>query len=81
LFRVRQDCHVAAYLFEVEDPGEAQRAPEGVSSLGQCEAGRVGVDVCTSARPSTARIRDDVHRDTTRLRMLLNRDDPQQLGG
>jgi len=61
----------------VENTGDAQRAPEGAATLRQCEAGRIGMQVCSPARPDARRIGLEDDRSV----LLHNRDDSQQLGG
>jgi len=71
----------------VDDPGDSQRAPEGTTSLRHGETVRIGVNVRTPARPSTGQIGYDTEDrlagwfPARRLGTVLNRDDPQQLGG
>jgi len=64
-------------LTDVDDTGDAQRSPEGVASLRQCETSRIKMQVSSPTRPSAGRIG---HR-TELLRQMLDRDNPQQLGG
>jgi len=64
-------------LTGVDDTGDAQRTPEGVTSLRQCETDRIAMQVCPSTRPPAGRI----GQRTELTRRMLDRDDPQQLGG
>jgi hypothetical protein len=61
----------------VNDTGDTKRAPEGAATLRQREACRIGMHMCTSARPSACRI----GRKAELLSTVLDRDYPQQLGG
>jgi hypothetical protein len=66
----------------VDDPGDAQCAPEGATALRKCEAGRIGMQMRSPSRPDACRVGLDGDQfvtgliDTTR-----DRDDSQQLGG
>jgi hypothetical protein len=75
----------------VEDTGDAQRTPEGAAPLRQCETPGIGMQMSTTTRPSTGRIWYDTEDRLAgtppwglllarRLR-VLDRDNPQQLGG
>jgi hypothetical protein len=61
----------------VDDTGYTKRAPEGAATLRQREARRIGMHVRSPARPSAYRIR---HK-TELVSSVLDRDNPQQLGG
>jgi len=60
-------------LTGVDDTGDAQRTPEGAASLRQREAGRIGMEMCSPARPSAGRIWLCLNLS----RRQLDRDDPQ----
>jgi hypothetical protein len=66
----------------VDDTADAQCAPEGATTLRQCEAGLIGMHMCAPARPATRRVRLDGDQFVTGLiDAARNRDDSQQLGG
>jgi hypothetical protein len=60
-------------LTGVDDTGDAQRAPEGAASLRQRETSRIGMEMCSPARPPTGRIGLCLNVP----RQPLDRDDPQ----
>jgi hypothetical protein len=59
----------------VDDPSDAQRAPEGAATLGERETGRIGVQMRSSTRPDMRRI----GLDDDQIVPMLDRDDSQQL--
>jgi hypothetical protein len=61
----------------VQDTGDTKRAPEGAATLRQRETRRVGMNMCSPARPSACRI----GRKAELVSTVLDRDYPQQLGG
>ncbi|GAA1812469.1 hypothetical protein GCM10009835_35120 [Planosporangium flavigriseum] len=61
----------------VQDTGDAKRTPEGAAPLRQRETRRVGMNMCSPARPSACRIGNKAER----ISAVLDRDCPQQLGG
>jgi hypothetical protein len=63
-------------LTGVDDTGDAQRTPEGVSPLRQCETSRIDMQMCAPTRPPMCRI----GHGTELARRTLDRDDSQQLG-
>jgi hypothetical protein len=60
-------------LTGVDDTGDAQRTPKGAASLRQHEAGRIGMEMSSPARPSAGRIGLCLKVP----RQPLDRDDPQ----
>jgi hypothetical protein len=56
----------------VEETGESQRSPEGATPLRQREASRIGMQMPSAARQSTARIR--LKREVI---LCSRRDEPQ----
>jgi hypothetical protein len=70
----------ADYLGErpgVNDTRDTKRAPEGAATLRQRETRRVGMNMCSPARPPACRI----GRKAEPVSTVLDRDYPQQLGG
>jgi hypothetical protein len=61
----------------VDDTGDAKRAPEGAATLRQRETCRIGMNMCSPARPSACRI----GRKAELVSTVLDRNYPQQLGG
>jgi len=64
-------------LTGVDDTGNTQRPPKGVSSLRQCETSLIRVQVRSPTWPSAGRIGNRAEL----ARRGLDRDDPQQLEG
>jgi hypothetical protein len=62
---------VLGQLAGVNDTGDPERAPEGAAPMGQREASRVRVQVCTPTRQPTGRVGPE---DVTTL--TADRDDP-----
>jgi len=75
----------------VDDPGDAECPPEGAPPLRQRETTRIEMKVRTATRSSTGQIGYDAEDRLAgsphlgllarRLGTVLDRDDPQQLGG
>ncbi len=65
----------------VQDTGEAQRAPEGSTTLRQYEAGRIRMQVNSPTRLSASWIRHETECRARPFSTTLDRDNPQQLGG
>jgi hypothetical protein len=61
----------------VQDTGDAQRAPEGPATLREHQASRIRMQVRSPTRPSSCRIGHDAELLST----MIDRDNPQQLGG
>jgi hypothetical protein len=62
---------------DVGDTGPAKSAPEGPPSLRKREASRIRMQMRSPTRPSACRIRHDAEV----ISVVVDHDEPQQLGG